>query len=139
MVEVSLRDNNQIINLLVVGKAPIRGRISSSPFFHSPLELLLSALGLCIGGKINDYCRMNDLNPSIFEQILIDYDSLNYIVNIKRPENLSQEHISRLRNEIINCNVARELHKEVKVKFELNTVPVEELIKKPTQRCCGAK
>jgi len=139
MVTVELRNNSQIINLMIVGKAPIRGRISSSQFFHSPLELLLSSLGLCIGGKINEYCRMNDLNPSIFEEILLEYSGQHYVVVIKRPKTLEEIHVARLSNEITDCSIARELNKPVLLRWLLNTVSVEELIKKPTQRCCGAK
>ena len=66
MVEVNIRNKNSIVNLIVVGKVAIRGKTAANLYFHTPLELLLSSLGLCIGGKINDYCRLNDLNPAIY-------------------------------------------------------------------------
>lgn len=139
MVEVNLRDHSQIINLSVVGKAPIRGRVSGSPYFHTPLELLLSALGLCVGGHIRDYCRIYDLNPLIFEQILIDYDGSYYRVTILRPRHLDTEHLFRMGEQIKNCNVARELKKEIVFEWKLNTLPVEELKERKPTPCCGAK
>lgn len=139
MVEVNLRDHSSIINLTVVGKAPIRGRVAPSPFFHSPLELLLSALGLCIGGQIKEYCRTYDLNPLIFEQVLVDYDGSYYRVTILRPRNLDPDHMFRLRDQIKNCNVARELKKEIVFEWKLNTLPVEELKERKPTPCCGSK
>ena len=139
MVEVNIRNKNSIVNLIVVGKVAIRGKTAANLYFHTPLELLLSSLGLCIGGKINDYCRLNDLNPAIFEQISLNYDGSNFIVYIKHPEDLDKEHIERIHNEITYCTIAQELKKEVKVKFSLNTIPKEELLKVVEQPCCGAK
>jgi uncharacterized OsmC-like protein len=138
MVDISLRDKNRIIVLNVVGKAPIRGRISSNNYFHTPLELLLSALGLCVGGKINDYCRLNDLNPAIFEKISVHLEDGKFFVTIKRPEDLEQEHITRIGSEVSFCTVAQELKKEVTVRWELNNTPTKELLKTVEQPCCGA-
>jgi uncharacterized OsmC-like protein len=139
MIEISIKDKNRLIILNVVGKTPIRGRISSNNYFHTPLELLLSALGLCIGGKINDYCRLNELNPAIFEQIAVGLEENKFIVFIKRPEDFNPEHIERISTEISYCTIAQELKKEVTVRWELNNTPTKELLKPVEQPCCGAK
>ena len=140
MIEVNLRDKNQIIHVTVFGKAPIRGRISSSQYFHTPLELLLSSLGLCIGGIINNYCRMNDINTSIFERITVTLNGEHYEVTIKRPKDFSDEHITRLSTEIQTCPISRELKKDVRISWDLNTIPTETLLKVAVaQPCCGGK
>lgn len=139
MVEIQLRDKNRLVLLNVVGKTPIRGRISPNIYFHTPLELLLSALGLCIGGKINDYCRMNNLNPAVFESIVVGFNSGQFVVVIKRPDDFEGIHIRRMTKEITDCTIAQELKREVIVNWEFNITPVVELLKEVEQPCCGAK
>lgn len=137
MIKIGLRDKNRIIILEAVGKAPIRGRTSSSPYFHSPLELLLSSLGLCVGGNILDYCRFNDLNARIFEEIIVFLDGSHFIINIKRPKDFSKENEERLQRTIEACQIAKELSRDVKVVWGENSTPTEELVKELPISCCG--
>lgn len=138
MVEVNLRNKNNLINLTIVGKAPIRGRTSSSQFFHTPLELLLSALGLCIGGIIVNYCRLNELDTGLFESIIMCYKSDQCYVDIKHAKILTKEHISRLSDEITNCPIANQLKKPIGYAWYESEIPVEELIKRQEPgSCCG--
>lgn len=139
MIEIQLRDKNRLVVLNVVGKTPIRGRIAPNVYFHTPLELLLSSLGLCVGGKINDYCRMNDLNPAVFEKIIATFDSDKFLILIQRPSDFDPVHISRISDEISNCTIAKELKREVAIEWSLNSTPTPELLKVVEQPCCGAK
>jgi uncharacterized OsmC-like protein len=138
MIKINLRNQNRIIILEATGKPPIRGRTSSSPYFHTPLELLLSALGLCVGGNIVEYCRHNDINVNIFEEIMVYLDYVNFIVNIKKPKDFSEEHQKRMKDLLTNCLVAKELAKELKIIWGDNETPTEELIKIIPTKCCGA-
>ena len=135
-MKVLLRDYNELITITEVGKAPIRGRISSNQYFHTPLELLLSALGLCIGGIINHYCRMNEINPAIFEEIIVDKNN-EYKVFIKRPNDFDISHIVRMSTEIENCNIAKELNSKIEIEWLINSTPTPELLKEPAKPCCG--
>lgn len=137
MINIYLRDKNNLINITNTGKTPIRGKTSSNLYFHTPLELLLSALGLCVGGIINNYCKLYDINPQIFESISVDKND-KYIISIQRPEDFEVEHIKRLSSEIDNCNVARELKTKVEVNWLLNKTKIEELIKEQEKSCCGS-
>ena len=145
MVNINIRDNNNLINLTIPGKTPIRGRTAPNSYFHTPLELLLSALGLCIGGIINNYCRMNDINPKIFENINVtlgssDVNKGSFCVEIKHPRDFDHEHIVRLSDEISNCVIAKELKKELVTHWTYNETTTEELIKKTVDEpCCGSR
>ena len=136
MVIVNLRNKNNLITLSVDGKAPIRGRTANNLYFHTPLELLLSSLGLCVGGIIINYCRLNDLNSFIFESISI-YKDGNYIIKISYPSEIEKVHINRISTEIENCSISNELKEKVLVKWELNETPTDVLIKEETKLCCG--
>jgi uncharacterized OsmC-like protein len=135
MVKVSLRDKNQLITLECLGKVPIRGRASST-YFHSPLDLLLSSIGLCIGGTIVNYCRLNNLNVAQFEEVQVLYQEEKFIILIKRPQDFLQEHQDQLTRDISACNISRELKKELQVRWEYNTIPLQELLKEPSKGCC---
>lgn len=137
MIQVVLRDNNDIINLISETKVPIRGKTSENQYFHTPLELLLSTLGLCIGGEINSYCRLNNLKVQIFESIFIDYDFNKFIIKIQKPEDLEQEHIDLLSKQLIVCNISRVLKNQVEVEWFNNTIKTETLIIQK-KGCCGS-
>lgn len=138
MIEVILRDKNNLISISVPGKAIIRGRTSQSQFFHTPLELLLSSLGLCVGGLINHYCRMNNLNPAIFEQITIESEESLFKITISHPKDLDPEHISRLGSEISLCNISKELKRDIAIIWSKNTISTAELLSRVKEKsCCG--
>ena len=137
MIKINLRDKNRIIILDAPGKPPIRGRTSSSPYFHTPLELLLASLGLCVGGNIVDYCRLNDLNVNIFEEIQVYLDYVNFIINIKKPKDFDPKHQQRMETLLNSCLIAKELAKGIKIVWGDNATPTEELIKAIPTKCCG--
>ena len=137
MIKINLRNQNRIILLEAVGKTPIRGRASASPYFYSPLELLLSALGLCVGGTIIEYCRLNDINVNIFEEVMVLLDPLNFIINIKRPKDFDKETQERLQRTIEACQIAKELSRKIKIVWGENSIPTEELLKELPKTCCG--
>lgn len=139
MIKVDLRDKNQIVTLTTPGKIPIQGRTGGSPFFHNSIDLLLSALGLCIGGKIVEYCRFNDLNVQIFEAIACAHEKNWWEIWISKPKDLDEKHVSRLENQLKNCTVGKELINPVKVIWSDNESPIEELLKETKTKCCGGK
>jgi hypothetical protein len=128
------------------GKTFLRGRTGTSTFFYNPIEYLQASLGLCIGGKLIDYCRFNDLNPAIFQSVIIntkakkfDLDLDTHIVTIQRPETLDKEHLNRIENEITNCTIAKQLINPIVVEWTTNDIPIEELIKEEKKGgCCGS-
>ncbi|MCK9429013.1 MAG: hypothetical protein M0R17_03245 [Candidatus Omnitrophica bacterium] len=135
MITVNLRDKNNIINITSVGKVPIRGKTSSNLYFHTPLELLLSSLGLCVGGHIISFCRINNINVNIFEEIVLLKDQ-DYILNISCPIDFSEENKNLLRLELEYCQIAKELKNKLIVNFKTNKTKTEELLKQP-KSCCG--
>lgn len=138
MVDVHLLNKNNIINLSVPGKAPIRGRVAPNLYFHTPIEILLSALGLCIGGVIVNYCRLNSIDVALFESIKLDYDSGKYHLDIRYGKTLTEEHMKRIANEIADCPVSRELRAPVGQSWFESDVPVEELTNRQGDSpCCG--
>jgi hypothetical protein len=138
MVEVHLRDKNNLINLTIPGKTPIRGRTAPNQYFHTPIEILLSACGLCIGGIIVNYCRLNNLDVGLFESITMDYFAGQCCVDIRYGKTLTEEHILRMSNEITDCPISRELKKPVGFAWKESNIPVEELVKRQDERpCCG--
>jgi uncharacterized OsmC-like protein len=140
MIEVNLRDRNNLIVLSATGKAPIRGRVSPNQFFHSPLELLLCSLGLCIGGTIVNYCRLNNINISLFESVIMVYKMEQCCVDIKYSKILTEEHMRRISDEITNCPIAKQLKRTIGYAWYESDIPDEELLKKQDVRpCCGGK
>lgn len=137
MITVNLRDKNNIINLNVDGKVPIRGKTSHSIYFHDPLELLLSALGLCSGGLIINYCRLNNINVNIFESITIIKKDEDFLIQILHPKDFDIEHKKRIQSELENCPIAKLLKNDVFCTWSFNNIPVEELVKEQRKSCCG--
>lgn len=137
MIKVGLRDKNRIVVLDVPGKTPIRGRTSDSLYFYSPLELLLASLGLCVGGNILDFCRFNDLNVAIFEEINVYLDYQDIVINIKKPKDFDETYQKRLESIINACNIAKELSRNIKIVWGDNNTPTIELIKEKPKSCCG--
>ena len=133
MVEIHIRNQNNIINAIPIGKTLIRGRTGGSPYLLNPIDILLSSLGICIGGKIVDYCRLNDVDASIFQSIFIDWTNEEYIIRIQAPVEFERW---RLEKEITTCSIAKLLNNKVIVNWTENTIPIEEL-KKETKPCCG--
>ena len=136
MISLHLRDKNQIINITIPGKGPLQGRGRSSRFYHTSLDFLCAALGLCSGGTIINYCRFNDLNPQIFESVNIAFSDNKFIIIIKRPQDFTQENMDRLTRELEHCPASTYLVFPVEVKWDLNETPITELIKEP-KGCCG--
>ena len=137
MITVNLRDNNSIINLNCDGKIAIRGKTLFNQYFHTPIDLLLSSIGLCIGGELINYCRVNDLNVQLFESISIDYLNESFILNISCPEDFDKNHINYLTRILSNCTISKELKKEINITWNKNILKSEELIR--TKRsCCGS-
>ena len=138
MIKVGLRNQNRIIILEATGKPPIRGRTSISLYFHTPIELLLSSIGLCVGGTILEYCRLNDINTAIFEKIVATKDGNKYYLYVSSPENFDLIHKSRMTTQISNCAIAKELINPITIIWNINSIPTEELLKELPTKCCGA-
>jgi len=139
MIEIHIRDKNRIVNVTSPGKTPLRGRMGSGMFFYNPLDYLLTAIGICAGGQLIDYCRLNELNPIIFETITLLKEDNNYLIIIKRPEDFEDEHLWRIAKTLSNCAIASELKKDIEIKWEINEIPTKELLKLETKRgCCGS-
>lgn len=122
--------------MTVPGKTPLQGRRGASLYYHNSLDFLLAALGTCTGGIISDYCRFNNLNPQIFENVNVATDGDKYIITIKRPKDFEQEHMNRLGKEITICTVSKYLSMPIEARWEVNETPIQELIKEP-KGCCG--
>ena len=136
MLDIKIRDKNQIITLAVPGKTPLQGRRGSSLYYHNPLDFLLAALGTCLGGEISDYCRFNELNPQVFEKVNLALDGSSFIITIRRPTDFEQNHMDRLSRRLTSCTVSKYLSQGILVRWDLNEKPTQELIKEP-KGCCG--
>lgn len=137
MLEINIRDRNKIITLVAPGKTPLQGRRGSSPYYYNSLDYLLAAAGTCIGGEISDYCRFNDLNPQIFENIYILFNNDKIIITITRPKDFDESHIDRIVRTISNCTVSKYLKIEIEVQWGFNETPTKELVKNEQKGCCG--
>lgn len=137
MVEIHIRDKNNIINVLPVGKQLIRGRTGGSPFLLNPIDILLSSLGVCIGGKIVEYCRLNDIDTNTFQSITINYEKTIFTITLQCLKDFYEDNKNwRLVQDIKNCSIAQLLKDEISVEFTENTIPIKEL-KKESKPCCG--
>lgn len=136
MLDLQLRDKNNIITMTSPGKTPLQGRRGGGLYYHNSLDFLLAAVGTCAGGSLIDYCRFNELNPSIFENINLSFDNDKFIITIKRPEDLEEENMRRIENTLLNCTMKDYISRPMEVRWALNEVPIEELIKEP-KGCCG--
>lgn len=139
MITVLARDKNRIVTLSAPGKAPIRVRPSSSPYFWTPMELLCGSVGSCVGGIIVDYCRYNDLDPRIFEFIGADLKDSKIVITLQHPKDLSSEHLSRLSSKISNCEVSKLLVFPIEITLLENSISTKELTddSKQSRSCCG--
>lgn len=138
MIEVHIRDKNKLIGMIHPGKMLLRGRTGHSAFFYNPVEYLQAALGLCIGGKIVDYCRFNDLDPKIFQSVVVNTKDSAHVITIQHPESLEEEHFDRIKRELVNCTIAKQLTTPVELEWTLNDIPLEELVKEEKGGCCGS-
>lgn len=136
MIEINVRDRNNIVTLAVPGKIPIKAR-SGSPYFYNSMELICIALGACFGGELVKFCSHNKLNPAAFESLGITIENFVPIIVIQHPP-LDKEKLEELEYIATHCPVASMLKNGVKVRFIENTIPVEILTdetKRPS--CCG--
>lgn len=138
MLELHLRDKNNVINMTIPNKSQLSGRRGHSAFYHNSNDYLCAALGVCSGGVIVDYCRFNDINVKIFERILVSVTDENFIITISCPKDFSETNKTRLNSKLINCTIAKLLNKEVKVMWENNTMKTKDLVKE-MKGCCGDK
>lgn len=138
MIKIELRQGNQVITCSSPGKAPILSRNSSLNFYNS-MELLCIAIGSCIGNKLLQYCRFNDLNINDFESITVDLVHDHIFVSLQYPKELSQENINHIKLEIITCDIAQLLNNKIIVNMIENNIDTKlvrnEKLKKTS--CCG--
>lgn len=136
MLDLQLRDKNNIITMTSPGKTPLQGRRGSGLYYHNSLDFILAAVGTCAGGSLIDYCRLNDLNPAIFSNIRLFFSDDKFIIAIKRPSDFEEVHMERIKSRLSNCTMKNYLAHPIEIQWALNEVPIEELIKEP-KGCCG--
>lgn len=138
MITISMTNNNNIITLNSPGKNPIKS--SEGLYFHSPMELLCSAIGACVGKHIVRFANEFKLDLSKFEYFGVGMDDYKIIIVIKHPTTLEQSILDELRKRLYACEVANLIKEDtIEIRFENNTVSDEELTKINSERkpCCG--
>jgi len=140
MIKIQARDKNRIVTAIVPGKMPIKIRPGASLYFWSPMEMLCGAVGGCVGGIVVDYCRYNNLDPSIFEFLGTDLDEGQITITLQHPKDLEKEHLDRLVNQIESCEISKMLNNSLKIKLIHNTTSTKELTdeSKRIKGCCGS-
>lgn len=138
MVEVAIRNNNNIITLLADGKVPIQ---SSQGMIHlSANELLCSAIGSCIGRTLVIFCAHNTIDVRELEHILINLEDDIIKVYVSYPETMPIEILTQMDQRIRSCELVRKISKSFGFVLELqknktNTTKLKEM--KSTKPCCG--
>ena len=132
MLYIRLLHNNNIITIDTPGKQIIKS--SAGLMFHNSAELLCAALGSCLGKNLVRYCSHNSINVELFESIGIDFINEKFYVEIKHPNNLSEENIKEIEYTIRNCSVAQLINAEIVIGFNVNTITPDITKRKP---CCG--
>ena len=138
MIELNLRDRNNIVGLVAPGKSPIRSSSGGSPFFYSSMELLCIALGSCFGGEMVRFCARNAINPAVFESISLTMEEFIPTIIVQHPTTLTKEQLDEIVYLGTHCKVSSLLRDPPKIKLIENTLPIEILVdetKKPS--CCG--
>lgn len=136
MIQVDLRDNNRIIMLNSDGKVPIRAR-QGSPMFHNAMDLLACSVGTCIGNHILRCCHYESVTPSIFKSIYVTIDNFKVEVILEHASDTDEKFLNNVITRIKRCEVASMLKDGVNVKSIVSKEKLEELEKRPRQKCCG--
>jgi len=138
MIELKMMNGNNIINIIAPGKQVIKS--SQGLLFYSPMELLCSSLGSCIGKHLVIYCSHNSIDITSFEFIGIDMIDGDIKVIIKHPVELSEENISDIKKIVETCEIRKMLDCGVYVQIEPNAKETARVVddNKP-KPCCGDK
>jgi len=134
MINLNLRNTNNIVTITIPGKTPLKTR-SNGMFFWNSIELLEGSIGSCIGKIIIDYCRYNDIDCAIFNDVSVTKDD-NFKVNIPYPKDLDKIHLERLKNQIITCPVTSLIKIPIDIIFIENDKLIKD-IKIESKSCCG--
>lgn len=135
MIQVDLRDNNQIINLNIDGKIPIRSR-SSGLTFHNSMELLCCAVGSCVGNLILTECRYLNTSVNQIEDLCVTMDNFIIHINITYTKDANKELIENINRSIKNCPIASMLKDELIINNFVGIKLYKEIKKEP-RGCCG--
>lgn len=136
MVNFELQNTHHLIILNIDGKSPIRVSAGSINF-HNANDLLCCSLAACLGNNLKRICIWESIDPRIFQTITVDLHNDILEVRIKCPEAFEIEKRNFIIRELSHCSVAKLLNNKINIEFINNDLPIEELTKDKTQRCCG--
>ena len=137
MIDIEIRDKNQIVILSTPMKTPIRSRTGSA-YFYNPMELLCVAVGSCFGKELVQHCKDEKINPKIFESIKITIENFTPKIIISHPKDMKEEQLKTISILARTCPIAKMLTKEVEIVFIKNNTPVEDLVDESKHTpCCG--
>jgi len=137
MVNIEIRNNNNIITLIGEGKIPLQ---SSQGMIHfSPNELLCAAVGSCIGRALVIYLAHNRIDTRDFESIAIDFIDNKLIIHIQHPKDITQEVLNDVKNVIFKCEMVKLLQPAIitEIKYRENNTSSNVLKSKRSKPCCG--
>lgn len=136
MIDIQIRDRNNIVTLSVPGKTPIRS--SGGTFFYSSMELLCISLGSCFGKELVRYCSFEKINPRVFESIKVSMKNYTPYIIVSHPKDFDPKHIEAIESIASTCKVAKMLVPAVGIRFVENTISTEDLVDETKNTgCCG--
>ena len=136
MINVELRDGNQIVTLTVDDKKPLLTRASGF-MYYNPMELLCISVASCVGVNIQRECRYGGVNVQLFESIQVGMENFKVKIFIQHPEDMDEEFLKLIRRRLESCEVVGLLKEKPTVTFLHNKQPTMELIKEKPKGCCG--
>ena len=137
MVEIKLRNNNNIITLLVPGKIPLQSSQGLNHF--SANELLCSSIGSCVGRTLVIHCAQNSINIKILETILVSMNNNCITILIKYANDIDKDIITSIEKKVKSCELVTSLSKSFDIEVEMirSEFDKKKLQKQNTKKCCG--
>ena len=128
MVEIKLRNNNNIITLLVPGKIPLQ---SSQGLNHFS--------GSCVGRTLVIHCAQNSINIKILETILVSMNNNCITILIKYANDIDKDIITSIEKKVKSCELVTSLSKSFDIEVEMirSEFDKKKLQKQNTKKCCG--
>ena len=136
MVNFDIAGTHKLIILNIDGKTPLRVS-SGSVMFHNANDLLCCALAACIGNNLKRFCMWEEIDPRLFETIIVQLNNSILEVIISCPKDFPEDKKLIIKRDLSDCSVAKLLKDPVAVSFKDNDIPTTTLVEDKPKSCCG--